>query len=67
MTEVSQEEEDLQAAEEVRSLPTCIALNPTIATCPILHECISLYDDVLSYFLSDAHQNTDDQHGCHGD
>uniref|UniRef100_A0A8C8ER29 Coiled-coil domain-containing protein 93 n=1 Tax=Oncorhynchus tshawytscha TaxID=74940 RepID=A0A8C8ER29_ONCTS len=45
MTEVSQEEEDLQAAEEVRSLPTCIALNPTIATCPILHECISLYDD----------------------
>uniref|UniRef100_A0A673YVZ0 Coiled-coil domain-containing protein 93 n=1 Tax=Salmo trutta TaxID=8032 RepID=A0A673YVZ0_SALTR len=29
MTEVSQEEEDLQAAEEVRSRPTCIALNPT--------------------------------------
>uniref|UniRef100_A0A4W5R943 Coiled-coil domain-containing protein 93 n=1 Tax=Hucho hucho TaxID=62062 RepID=A0A4W5R943_9TELE len=29
MTEVSQEEEDLQAAEEVRSCPTCIAQNPT--------------------------------------
>uniref|UniRef100_A0A8C7S6Z7 Coiled-coil domain-containing protein 93 n=1 Tax=Oncorhynchus mykiss TaxID=8022 RepID=A0A8C7S6Z7_ONCMY len=55
MTEVSQEEEDLQAAEEVRSLPTCIALNPTIGrlTASTVGQIVGLQSEEIKQIASE--------------